>query len=67
MLFRSTPNEDKPNIYNTGITVVGENSVVPSDVKIGKNCVIYGVTAAESYPEGKIESGKSIIQEDAKI
>lgn len=61
------PNEDKPNIYNTGITVVGENSVVPSDVKIGKNCVIYGETTADSYPEGEIASGKSIIREGVKL
>ena len=31
------PNELKPNIYNTGITVVGENSVIPDGVHIGKN------------------------------
>ena len=57
------PNEDKPNIYNTGITVAGENTVIPDGVRIGKNCVIYGNTAAEDYPGGEIASGKSVIRE----
>jgi len=61
------PNENKPNIYNTGITVIGENSVVPSDVQIGKNCVIFGETTADNYPGGKIVSGESIIQEGVKL
>ena len=57
------PNEEKPNIYNTGITVAGENTVIPDGVRIGKNCVIYGNTAAEDYPGGEIASGKSVIRE----
>lgn len=60
-------NEDKSNIYNTGITVIGENSVIPGNVEIGKNCVIYGVTNSDSYPDGKMDSGKTIIQEGVKL
>ena len=58
-------NESKPKIYNTGITVVGDNTVVPSNVEIGKNCVIYGNTIESDYPSNKLESGKSIIKEGA--
>ncbi len=61
------PNEDKPKIYNTGITVVGNNTVVPPNVTIGKNCVIYGKTTAEDYPEGRLESGKSVVIEKEAI
>ena len=57
------PNEIKPNIYNTGITVLGANTSVPEGVVIGKNCVLYGKTAAEDYPGGALESGKSVIRE----
>ena len=57
------PNEAKPNIYNTGITVMGMNSIVPDGVVMGKNCVIYGKTVAEDYPEGRLESGKSVVRE----
>jgi len=57
------PNEQKPAIYNTGITVMGMNSVVPDGVVMGKNCVISGVTVAADYPDGKLASGKSVIRE----
>lgn len=57
------PNEIKPKIYNTGITVIGNNSVVPPNLTIGKNCVIYGKTTAENYPDGKLESGKGVFIE----
>lgn len=60
-------NESKPKIYNTGITVVGDNTVVPSNVEIGKNCVIYGNTIESDYPSNKLESGKSIIKEGASL
>jgi len=53
-------NEEKPKIYNTGITVVGEGSQIPEGVVIGKNCVIHGVTTAENYIDGKLESGGTL-------
>ena len=61
------PNEEKPNIYNTGITVAGENTVVPPGVRIGKNCVIYGKTVPEDYPDGEIASGKTVMREGVLI
>ena len=30
------PNKLKPNVYSFGLVTVGENTVIPSDVKIGK-------------------------------
>ena len=60
-------NESKPKIYNTGITVVGDDTVIPSNVEIGKNCVIYGNTVESDYPSNKLESGKSIIKEGASL
>jgi glucose-1-phosphate adenylyltransferase len=55
------PNQDKPKIYDTGITVVGEDSFIPEGVTIGKNCVIYGKTTHLDYEDHILESGKSII------
>jgi glucose-1-phosphate adenylyltransferase len=60
-------NEDKPKIYNTGITVIGANTVVPDNIEIGKNCVILGETTADMYPDSKLASGKSVIIEEAII
>lgn len=56
-------NEEKPKIYNTGITVIGEYTTIPDNVSIGKNCVIFGKTTLEQYPNNRLESGKSIIDE----
>ncbi len=61
----NTPNELKPNIYNTGITVIGSNTLVPAGIQIGKNCVIYGKTSDEDYIDNKLPSGQSVIIEGA--
>jgi len=56
----NVPNKRKPNIYDTGITVIGENSTIPGDVVIGKNCVICGVTDLSHYENMRLESGDTI-------
>ncbi|MDE6419740.1 MAG: glucose-1-phosphate adenylyltransferase [Lachnospiraceae bacterium] len=55
-------NDTMPHIYNHGITTIGERSVVPDDVSVGKNTVIAGVTDKEDYPNGVLASGKSLIK-----
>lgn len=60
-------NELKPKIYNTGITVIGSNTIVPDGLTIGKNCVILGETTSDMYPDNKLESGKSVIIEEAIV
>lgn len=55
-------NKDFPNIYNTGITVIGEYSIIPKNVIIGKNCVIMGETFDHEYVNQTLESGNSIIK-----
>lgn len=56
------PNKFKPNIYSGGLVTVGENSVIPSNVKIGKNTAISGKTAYEDYNDGVMESGETLIK-----
>ncbi|MGI6095961.1 MAG: glucose-1-phosphate adenylyltransferase [Lachnospiraceae bacterium] len=56
-------NKEKPKIYCFGLVTIGENSVIPSDVKIGKNTAISGVTAAEDYPDGILDSGETLIKD----
>lgn len=64
-LWDNIPNEQKPKIYNTGITVIGSDTVVPDNIEIGKNCVVYGKTTDEDYSESKLPSGQSVIIEGA--
>ncbi|MCH1978140.1 glucose-1-phosphate adenylyltransferase [Lawsonibacter sp. OA9] len=56
----------KPAVYSFGLVTVGENSVIPSNVVIGKNTAITGTTTLEDYPGGELISGGAIIGKDGK-
>lgn len=56
------PNETDPNIYNHGLVTIGEKSVIPKNVSVGKNTVVFGVTSAEDYKEGYLPSGRTLIK-----
>ncbi len=56
------PNETEPHIYSHGIVTIGEKSVIPEGVSIGKNSVIFGVTTASDYPDAYLGSGKTLIK-----
>ncbi len=49
-------------IYAFGLATIGENSVIPPSVTIGKNTAIFGETVAEDYPDGLLDSGEYIIK-----
>ena len=55
------PSKLDPNTYNSELVIIGENAVIPPDVKIGRNTVISGVTNDDDYPEGELASGSAII------
>lgn len=61
--FEELVNETDPHIYNHGIVTVGEKSVIPDDVAIGKNSVVAGITLPIHYPDGVLASGKTLIVE----
>ena len=56
------PHETDPHIYNHGLVAIGEKSVIPRGVTIGKNSVVFGETSAEDYANGSLPSGKSLIK-----
>ena len=56
------PNETDPHIYNNGMVTVGEKSVVPAGVSVGKNTVIFGVTNEKDYRDNCLASGKTLIK-----
>ena len=63
--------EDAPNVYNKkvyafGLVTIGENSVIPPGVTIGRNTAILGETTASDYPGGALPSGGAIIRHDEK-
>lgn len=61
------PNKLKPAVYSFGLVTIGENSVVPGHVQIGKNTAISGVTSKEDYPDGILESGETLIKAGERI
>ena len=61
------PNKLKPNIYSFGLVTIGENSVIPEGVQIGKNTAISGVTVREDYPGGVLESGETLIKAGERL
>ncbi|MCH5274632.1 MAG: glucose-1-phosphate adenylyltransferase [Lachnospiraceae bacterium] len=55
-------NDTAPHIYNNGLVTIGEKSVIPKGIQVGKNTVISGVTTAEDYENSTLASGKSLIK-----
>ncbi len=56
----------KPSVYAFGIATVGEKSVIPSNVKIGRNTAVSGVTTLEDYPDGVLAGGQVIRAKDGE-
>jgi glucose-1-phosphate adenylyltransferase len=55
-------NETDPHIYNSGIVTVGEKSVIPEGITVGKNSCIFGVTTDADYTDKCLASGKTLIK-----
>lgn len=56
------PSTFDPKVYQFDLVTIGEHSVIPENVSIGRNTAISGVTAAEDYPDGLLASGDSIVK-----
>ncbi len=59
-------NDTAPHIYNHGLVTVGEKSVIPNGVSVGKNSVVSGITEASDYPDGFLAGGRTLIKEVAE-
>ena len=56
-----TPNLERPDIVNSGVTIIGKRADIPPYVRIGRNCVIGpNVTAEANGADGYIASGTTI-------
>ncbi|MGN8631595.1 glucose-1-phosphate adenylyltransferase [Blautia sp. HCP3S3_G3] len=58
------PNVLKPAVYAFGIATIGEKSVIPDNVRIGKNTAVSGITTPADYPDGLLASGQVIAAKD---
>ena len=60
-------NKLNKSVYSFGLVTIGENSEIPSGVKIGKNTAISGKTEKEDYPDGVLAGGESIIKAGDRV
>ena len=51
-----------PSVYAFDLATIGEDSVIPPHVRIGRNTAILGETEQEDYLDGLLASGNSIIK-----
>lgn len=57
----NTPNKERPEAINTGLTLVGKGGVVPPGVTLGRNVVVHPYSTAKAFGKRKqIDSGTSI-------
>lgn len=49
-------------VYASDLVTIGEKSVIPAGVSIGKNTAILGVTTLEDYDNMRLESGDAIVK-----
>ncbi|MCC8061188.1 MAG: glucose-1-phosphate adenylyltransferase [Clostridiales bacterium] len=56
------PSTCDPKVYQSDLVTIGEHSVIPDHVRVGKNTAISGVTAVEDYPDGTLAGGGCIIK-----
>jgi len=56
-----SPNHERPDIVNCGITIVGKRAKLPPYIRVGRNCVIGpNVTPEATGDDGYIPSGTTI-------
>ena len=55
-------NQVKPDVYAFNLVTVGDDTVIPDGVTIGKNTAISGVTTKEDYPDNVLEGGGTLIK-----
>jgi len=52
-----TPNQEKPDLLQSGITVVEKGAIIPSETKIGRNCRIFRTA---HFTSQEIKSGATL-------
>ena len=53
-------NREFPKHLYTGISLIGKGAEVPPSTVIGRNCIVHPLIKAESFSNGKLESGETI-------
>ena len=62
-----TPNRERPDIVNAGITIIGKRVVVPAGLQVGRNVVIGPGVEQELVERGHLESGATVHPEQMPL
>ena len=54
-------------VYCSNLATIGENSLIPDGVRVGRNTAIFGLTELSDYPDGSLSSGGVIIKEEERL
>ncbi len=57
------PSQLNESVYAFGLVTIGDESIIPSDVYIGKNTAIKGETSPADYENGALPAGGYIVKE----
>lgn len=60
-------NETDPHIYNHGLVTIGEKTVIPDGISVGKNTVISGITNDSDYENNFLPGGKTFIKAGEEV
>lgn len=55
-----TPNHERPELLNSGLSIVGKRARIPAGLQIGRNCVIGPAVRADEYGSLLVPSGSTI-------
>ena len=55
-----TPNQQRPDIVNCGITIVGKRAKLPAGLRVGRNCVIGPGVLASGFKDNDMPSGDTL-------
>ncbi len=57
---KSVVNVDFPTHLYTGITLIGKDSFIPEDYRIGRNCIISLGATRKDFPAKRLNSGETV-------
>jgi glucose-1-phosphate adenylyltransferase len=49
-----------PEVLNTGLTIIGKRTIIPSGYRIGRNCIIYDSVVEGDLSPAEVKSGETI-------
>jgi glucose-1-phosphate adenylyltransferase len=55
-----TPNDERPELLNSGISIVGKRARLPAGIQVGRNCVIGPAVRVDEFNGLTVPSGSTI-------